>query len=146
MPASTFRVDAVAGVMAVLNTYRTSNPTKLRAVYSARPAGPAFEKPCAYVGTRDETTTHDSGIRTRTLTGLQVVLLDTFPDNAQTADRLDILVDGLQDAFTAAPHMLGNNTVAAVTNVNDTEVTMGEAIYRAVVFTLSAAVAQEGRL
>jgi len=42
--------------------------------------------------------------------------------------------------------MLGNNSVCSVTSVQDTEVTFGEAIYRAVVFTLSSAVAQEGRL
>lgn len=140
------RTDFVTGLVSVLNTYKTANPTLLRAVYTARPAGPAFEKPCAYVGSRDETTTHDSGLRTRTFVGLTLWILDTFPDNQQTADRMDILVDGLQDAFTAAPHAGGGNTVISVTSVNDTEVTMGEAIYRAAVFTFAQGVVQEGRL
>ena len=146
MPTTTFRQDAVAGLMTVLNAYKTAHPTLLRGVHSARPGGNAFEKPCAYVGSRDESVTHDSGIRTRTLTGLQVVVLDTFPDNAQTADRMDVLVDGLLDAFTAAPHALGGNSVVSITSIADSEVTMGEAIYRAAIFTFGTAVAQEGRL
>lgn len=140
------RTDFVTGLVTVLNAYKTAHPTLLRGVYTARPAGPAFEKPCAYVGSRDETTAHDSGLRTRTFNGLTVWILDTFPDNQQTADRMDILVDGLQDAFTAAPHAGGGNTVVSVTSVNDTEVTMGEAIYRAAVFTFASGVVAEGRL
>lgn len=146
MPNTTFRQDAVAGLMTVLNAYKTAHPTLLRGVYSARPGGSAFEKPCAYVGGRDEVVTHDSGIRTRTLTGLQVIVLDTFPDNAQGADRMDVLVDGLLDAFTAAPHALGGNSVASVTSIADTEVQMEAAIYRGVILTFGTAVAQEGRL
>jgi hypothetical protein len=146
MPTTTFRQDAVAGLMVVLNAYKTAHPTLLRGVYSARPDGPAFEKPCAYVGRRDEVVSHDSGIRTRTLTGLQVIVLDTFTVNAQTADRMDVLIDGLLDAFTAAPHALGGNSVVSVTSIADTEVQMGEAIYRATIFTFGTAVAQEGRL
>ena len=143
---TTFRADSVAGLMTVLNAYKTAHPTLLRGVYSARPGGAAFEKPCAYVGSRDEQVSHDSGTRTRTLSGLQVVVLDTFPDNAQNADRMDVLVDGLLDAFTAAPHALGGNSVVSVTSIADTEVQMGEAIYRGAVFTFGTAVAQEGRL
>jgi hypothetical protein len=140
------RTDFVTGLVSVLNTYKTANPTLLRGVYTARPEGSAFEKPCAYVGSRDESVTHDSGLRTRTFGGLTVWILDTFPVNEQTADRMDILVDGLQDAFTAAPHAGSGNTVISVTSVNDTEVTMGEAIYRAAVLTFASGVAQEGRL
>lgn len=143
---TTFRADSVAGLMTVLNAYKTAHPALLRGVYSARPGGPTFEKPCAYVGNRDETQMHDSGIRTRTLTGLQVIVVDTFPDNAQTADRMDVLVDDLSDAFTAAPHALGGNSVVSVTSIADTEVQMGEAIYRGAIFTFGTAVAQEGRL
>lgn len=146
MPSSTFRADAVAGLLTVLNAYRTTNPTLLRGVYSARPDGTAFEKPCAYVGTRNETVGHDSGIRTRTLSGLTVVVLDTFAVNAQTLDRMDVLVDGILDAFTAAPHALGGNSVTSVTSITDSEVQMGEAIYRAAIFTFGTSVAQEGRL
>jgi len=141
-----FRAQAVAGLMTTLNAYRTSNPTLLRGVYSARPAGPAFEKPCVYIGSRDETIRHDSGIRTRTLAGLTIVVLDTFPDNVQTTDRMDILIDGLVDKITDTPHALGANTVTSVTSVVDSEVTMGEAIYRAAILTLASSVAQEGRL
>lgn len=140
------RVEFVAGLMSVLSTYKTANPTLLRGVYTARPDGPAFEKPCAYVGSRDEATTHDSGLRTRTFLGLTVWVLDTFPVDQQTLDRMDTLVDGLQDAFTAAPHAGGTNTVISVTSVADTEVTMGDAIYRAAVFTFAQGVVQEGRL
>lgn len=140
------RTDFVTGLVSVLNTYKTANPTLLRGVYTARPEGSAFEKPCAYIGNRDETTAHDSGLRTRTFVGLTVWILDTFPVNQETADRMDVLVDGLQDAFTNAPHAGGGNTVISVTSVQDTEVTMGDAIYRAAVFTFASGVVQEGRL
>jgi hypothetical protein len=59
---------------------------------------------------------------------------------------MDILVDGLVDYITANPHALGGNSVTSVTSVVDTEVTMGEAIYRAAIFTLGSSWAQEGRL
>jgi hypothetical protein len=140
------RAEFVAGLVSVLNTYKTANPTLLRGVYTARPDGVAFEKPAAWVGNRDETTRHDSGIRTRNFPGLTVWVADTFPVDQQTQDRMDVLVDGLQDAFTNAPHAGGGNTVIAVTSVSDTEVAMGEAIYRAAVFTFADANAQEGRL
>jgi hypothetical protein len=140
------RSDFVAGLVSVLNTYKTAHPTLLRGVYTARPEGSAFEKPCAYVGARDESVTHDSGLRTRTFDGLTVWVLDTFPVNQETSDRMDDLVDGLMDAFTAAPHAGGTNTVISVTRVQDTEVTMGDAIYRAAVFTFAQGVVQEGRL
>jgi hypothetical protein len=139
------RTEFVAGLVSVLNTYKTANPTLLRGVYTARPDGVAFEKPAAWVGNRDETTRHDSQIRTRNFPGLTVWIADTFPVDQQTEDRIDLLVDGLQDAFTAAPHAGGGNTVIAVTSVVDTEVAMGDAIYRAAVFTFADANAQEGR-
>jgi len=142
----TARTDFVTGLVSVLNTYKTANPTLLRGVYTARPEGSAFEKPCAYIGSRDESVIHDSGLRTRTFVGLTVWVLDTFPVDQQTLDRMDIVVDGLQDAFTAAPHAGGGNTVIAVTSVADTEVTMGDAIYRAAVFTFASGVVSEGRL
>lgn len=140
------RTDFVTGLVTVLNTYKTANPTLLRGVFTARPEGSAFEKPAAYIGNRDETVGHDSGLRTRTFLGLTVWVLDTFPVNQETADRMDVLVDGLQDAFTNAPHAGGGNTVISVTSVQDTEVTLGDAIYRAAVFTFAQGVVQEGRL
>ena len=140
------RTDFVTGLVSVLNTYKTAHPTLLRGVYTARPDGVAFEKPAAFVGSRDESVTHDSGLRTRTFNGLTVWVVDTFPVDQQTQDRMDVLVDGLQDAFTAAPHAGGGNTVISITSVSDTEVTMGEAVYRAAVFTFAQGVVQEGRL
>lgn len=147
MPASTtFRADVVAGLVTVLTSYRTSNPSLLRGIYSARPDGPAFEKPCAYIGNRGESVRVDSGIMTRTLTP-EVVLLDTFPVNEETLDRMDILVDDLVEAFVEAPHAAGANTVIGSTfTVTDTEIAMGDAVYRAVVFTFADALDQEGRL
>ena len=102
---TTGRVTLTAGLLAVLNTYRTANPTKLRRVYSARPGG-VGEVPFAFVGHRDETIVHTAGTRQRTITPT-VTVCDHLGDNEQSAGRMDILVDALVDAFTAAPNLGG---------------------------------------
>ena len=146
MPPSTARADAVAGIKAVLAAYKTAHPTLLRGVGTARPSGSAFEKPYAYIGDRVEVVKQDSGIRTRTLTPT-IVLLDTYPSAEETLDRMDVLVDGISDALTAAPHMAGGNTVhEGGWTVRSGDETFGEAIYRSETFTLDAITFQEGRL
>ena len=140
------RADAVAGIKAVLVAYKNAHPTLLRGVGSARPSGSAFEKPYAYIGARTEVATADSGIRTRTLSPT-IVLIDTYPSSEETLDRMDLLVDGISDALTAAPHMAGGNTVhQGGWTVQSGDEQFGEAIYRSETFTLDAITFQEGRL
>jgi hypothetical protein len=141
---TTFRHDVVAGLVATLNTYKSSNPTLLRAVYTARPAHIA-ETPCAYIGSRSEVIEHTSGLRNRNINGITAVILDVQPDNQQTADRMDVLVDALLDAFTAAPHMASANTVVTPTAVTDDEDDYGGVTYRLAVFSFGEAIISEGR-
>ena len=146
---STFRADTVAALLAVLNAYKAANPTKLKHLYTARP-GSFPELPCAYIGNRNESITHDSGTRTRSL-GPTVVLVDAFTDYAEQTDRMDVLVDGLVEWFTANPRIIGTGagTVLQMDGATDTEIELagatGPVFYRACVLTFGQTEAQEGR-
>ena len=96
---TTARQDVVAALTSVMTTFQAANPTQLRKVFSARPGGPG-EVPFAFVGARDETIVHTAGTRQRTFAPA-VTVCDHLGDNEQAAGRMDILVDGLVDAFTA---------------------------------------------
>ena len=145
---TTFRADVVAALVAVLNAYKAANPAKLKHVYTARPG--SFEVPCAYIGNRNESITHDSGTRTRSL-GPTVVLVDAFTDYAEQTDRMDVLVDGLVEWFTANPRIIGTGagTVLQMDGATDTEIELagatGPVFYRACVLTFGQTEAQEGR-
>lgn len=149
MTATTFRSDVTTAVVAVLNAQKTATPTQLRAVHPARP-GSFPETPCAYIGSKDEVITHDSGTRTRRMVGLTVVVVDTLADPTETSDRLDALVDLLVDRFTDAYAQIGNgNSILQMSNVADTEVeTTGPdnvAVYRACVLSFADTFRMEGR-
>ena len=144
-----WRVDAVAGVMAVLQAQKTATPTQLRAVYSSRP-GSFPEVPAAYIGPRDERITYTAGTRTRTLSGLAVVVVDSQPDAQQTGDRLDALVDLLVDRFTAAyAQVAGGNSILQLSSISDTDVdvgaTGGPILYRGVILGFGDTFITEGR-
>ena len=96
---TTGRQDVAAGLLSILNTYRTANPSLLRKAWGARP-GSIGDVPAAWVSIGDETILHTNQTRQRTFSP-SVTVVDTFADNEQTAARLDILTDGLVDAFTA---------------------------------------------
>lgn len=145
----TWRADVVAAIGTVLAAQQTATPTQLRAVYPSRP-GSFPEVPCAYVGPRDERITYTAGLRTRTMVGLTVVLVDALSDNIQTGDRLDDLVDLLVERFTDAyAQVAGGNSILAVSSVSDTEVESaganGAVIYRAVVLGFGDTFVTEGR-
>lgn len=144
--ATTKRADVTAGLLSVLTTFKNANPTLLHAVYPSRP-GSFPETPCAFVGVRDETIAHDSGTRRRTFAAT-VVLVDVLIDNEQTGDRLDVLVDGLVDAFTAAPAVI-EATMLQQTGVTDGELDLTGPTtvvhYRAVTLTFGEIIFQEGR-
>lgn len=139
-------VDVVAALLSILNTYRTANPTRLRAVFTARPGG-VGEVPFAYIGARDEAITHTEGTRSRDFSPT-VVVVDTYGDNEQTQDRLDILQDGLVDAFTAGVHAIGYG-VLEQDGVRDEDVSFTGpervTFYRGRTFTFSHILVTEGR-
>lgn len=149
MAATTFRNDIVVALLAVLNAQKAATPTQLRAVYSARP-GSFPEVPCAYIGERSETIRHDAQTRTRTFTGLSVVLVDTFVDATQTSDRMDDLVDLLVDRFTAAyAQVPGGGSILQMNAASDTEIVLsgdaGSVNYRGVVLSFGETFVMEGR-
>jgi len=104
MPTSTFRVDLVAGVTAMMNAYIAANPTKLLLHYRSLPA--QFQDlPCSYLDVRPETVSHANGLRDRVTTP-SIVVVTRLTDNGETTDIHDILVDSLLDWFTAYPHIV----------------------------------------
>lgn len=139
---TTFRVDTVAGILSVLNTYKTANPSLLRAVHTARPEH-IGETPVAWLGNRNEAEVHTQGLRDRNIT-IDVFVADVYSDSAQVAGRMDILWDALADAFTADPHFVSSSSVAEVTTIAEGEVDYGGVPYRVLVFTVSA-IKSEGR-
>jgi hypothetical protein len=141
-PNSTFRVDLVDALYDLLVAYRTANPTLLRAVYRTRPA--AFQElPAAFVGPRAETITHTSGTRERAIDP-SVVVVDSFTDNTETGDRMDILMDDLVDVFTAGVRQIGN-AIIEPTAVLPGELEASGAIYRAESIQFARTTIREGR-
>src|SRR3990167_2507485 len=133
--ATSFRQDLRAGCFSVLTTYQTANPTLLPHIHRAPPE--AFNTPCAYVEkTVNETLSHTSGLRFRTCR-VNVVIVNKLMDNDQATVEQDVLVDGLLDAFTAAPNAAAAATLIEPVAVTDTEITAGEGVrYAAAVITV----------
>lgn len=141
-PNSTFRADLVDALYDLLVAYQTANPTLLRKVYRTRPA--AFgELPAAFVGPRNETITHTAGTRERAIDP-SVIVVDTFTDNVETGDRMDILMDDLVDVFTAGVRQLGN-AIIEPTGVLPGELEASGAIYRAETIQFGRTSIREGR-
>jgi hypothetical protein len=133
---TTFRADVVGAIRTILLARQTTSPTLLRKVYNARP-GSFPETPCAYIAGRNETITYSAQTRARTMTGLEVVIVDTLQDASEEADRMDVLIDLLVEDFTAAYAavsggggllQLGSVTDADVTLTGDTPVTYRGAV------------------
>jgi len=113
MPTSTFRVDLVAGVTAMMNAYIAANPTKLLRHYRSLPA--QFQDlPCSYLDVRPETVSHANGLRDRVTTP-SIVVVTRLTDNGETTDIHDILVDSLLDWFTAYPHIVAGTVWSDMT-------------------------------
>jgi len=122
--ATTWRSDVVAAIRTVLVAQQTADAASLRLIFNARP-GSFPETPCAYIGNRDETIRYGGQLRTRTFTGLTVVLVDRLADATETADRLDDLVDALVERFTAAyAAVAGGGSLLQLTSVSDTDIVL----------------------
>lgn len=151
MTATTARHDFLAAIVTVLQAQQTATPTQLRAVYSSRP-GSFPETPAAYIGNADEVITYTAATRTRTFTGLTVVLVDNFADPQESGDRMDLLVDLLVERFTAAyAANPGGGSILELDTVTDTEIDLpsinGSAtlIYRACILGFGSTFISEGR-
>ncbi len=153
---STFRADLISHLTTVANSYRTANPTKLRRVFTARP-GSFGEMPCVFIGPRSEVSVEDAGTVTRTIT-TTLVCVDTFGDNEQLSDRMDVLVDGLGSMLRtdAAAHVtaqpgVDGGIIDFVGNIEDGELeqpateTRAAVLYRSASLFVTAHI-QEGRV
>lgn len=125
MAASTFRAELRAGCKSVLDTFKAAHPTLLAHVYASRPG--SFRTPCAFVDTQiaEPTITHDSGTRARELVA-RVYVVNKLVSEGQFADEQDALVDGLVDAFTAAPRGASASTLIEPINVDVDVVSNGD--------------------
>ncbi len=141
--ATTFRADTVAGIYAVLDAFRTANPTLLLGVHRARPE--SFpDLPAAYIDGRDEAVTHSAGVRTRTMRP-QVVVVRRITNNEEAMLAFDTLVDALLDAFTAQPSF-DAGTMWSDVSIADEDAPFGDYDFAAVRFTFGDVTIMEGRV
>lgn len=141
--STTFRQDFRTGVAGVATAYVTANPGLLTAAYDFPPE--SYATPMVYLEKKiEERIVHTEGIRFRVLTG-QLVIVNKLMSNAQATHEQDVLVDGLMDALTAAPHAASGASLIEPVGVTDTEITAGEGVrYAAAVITVEGSI-QEGR-
>ena len=142
---TTFRSDVRGGLYALLMGFQTANPTMLHHTYRRRP-GSFPDKFSGFVGSMPETVAHDSGTRRRTMSPTVVLVGRLTEPSHEMADALDDLVDAFLDYCTANPRAAGNDTLIAVTAIEDVELDEGGTNRPAVVFTFGDTYIQEGRL
>lgn len=141
--ATTFRADVAAGLVTILEAFKTANPTMLRSVHRARPEGFIGDYPIAFVAGRSESVSHSQGLRTRTMTP-SVSVVGEYRLNGEHMDEFDVLVDALEDHFTTYPHIV-TGTIWDQMSVDDYDETIGEQLRPAVRFTFGNLSIQEGR-
>lgn len=145
--ATSFRQMTTAAVLATCNAFKLANPWALPgSVLGARPKSYSnMSLPGIFVDSMDETVAHFSGVRTRTFTGLTAVLVVQAPDNAQTSNYTDAIVDGLMDAFTAAFHAIDGSSILQLTSVTEVPLDEGVSSYVGEVFSFAVTAKTEGR-
>lgn len=142
---SSFRQLVSAGLLAVLTAFRDANPTLLKGVRSARPNSyDTVDKPGAFLDGGNETLTWPQSQRQRDL-GTTVTVFTAVPDIAEGQNGMDVLIDGLLDAFTHAYHAASGRSIVLPTSIAQVELQDGRgASYLGYTFTFSNTV-QEGR-
>lgn len=133
---------ALAGI---LDDFRAANPLLLRQTYRARPA--TFNPPLAYVGGFSEPTiSHQFGASRRRLIRSSLVLVQGVYENAETADKLDVLADALVTYLTSQHARVSGATLLQATSSEDAELDIGDgaAHYAATVVTVELDSPQEG--
>lgn len=146
---TTFREDVHAGIVSVLTDFKAANPTLLRQVWHARPSSYTLgELPAAVLGNLTETISTMNGVRQRQFTGFTVELVDRSPDNMESDDRMNLLVDAMLDYLTAAFHSASGTSISepiAVTDGDRGDIAEGAVHWFSNVITFRAYVA-EGRV
>lgn len=117
---TSFRQQVHAGIVSTLTAFKAANPTLLRQVWHARPSSFTLgELPCAVLGNLTETISTSQGIRQRQFTGFTVELVDRSPDNMESDDRMNQLVDAMLDYLTAAYHTASGTSIVEPIGVAD---------------------------
>lgn len=143
--ASSFRQQQVAGLVTLLTTFRSANPTMLKSIRLTRPEAMA-DVPAAFVGARDEAVAQDGGLRTRRF-ATSIVLVDRVANNVETENRMDALIDAILDLLSANPHAASGQTIVSPTAVNEYALPEGQNVeYLANEIVLGETQTQEGRL
>lgn len=142
-----FRQAIQAGIGVIVNQFIAANPTIVRAFRTVRPRSfTTVDLPVFYIGNLDETITHDSGTRTRTISGFSAFLVDNLGEQIESNDRFNFAVDALTDLFTANPHAISPRSIFQQTATLDTEETDGTVTFAAVEFQFAATFDAEGRI
>ena len=130
MTTATARVDFRTALAGILDDFRLANPTLIRQTYRARPA--TFNPPLAYVGPFNEPTIlHEFGNRqTRSMRG-QLVIVEGVYENAETADKLDVLADALITYLTSQHARVSGATLLEAISSEDLDLAIGEVVYAA---------------
>lgn len=142
---TTFTVDVVAGLLTILDAFKTANPTLLRHTFAAQPPHFNTDLPCAFVGPRAETALHDQGTRTRTMTP-SMTFVDRITDNTETIGRMDVIQDKFADHLTTYPHVIAG-TIWNRWTVTPAQIDVGDGTaLQALIYTLDDLSIQEGRV
>lgn len=141
---SSFRQLVSAGLLSVLTAFRDANPTLLKGVRTARPNSyDNVDKPGAFIDGGDEVLTWPQSQRQRDLS-TTVTVFTAVPDIAEGQNGMDVLIDGLLDAFTHAYHAASGRSIVLPTGIRQIELTDRGSSYLGYTFTFSNTV-QEGR-
>lgn len=145
MPTTTFRRDVTDRLVALIEDFKSANPTLILRSYHRRPGGFTGDLPAIYIGSRNETVTHSVGLRTRTMEPQLVIVGHPTGTPEEIADEMDTVIDTFLDYVTTHPHAISSNTLTAVTTIRDVELDLDDVVYPAAVLTLGDTIAQEGR-
>lgn len=145
MATTTFRRDVTAKLVQLATDFKNENPTLLLRIYHRRPTGFTPDLPAMYIGSRNESIRHTSGLRQRTMEPQLVLVGNPTGSPDEIADEVDTLVDYFLDYVTVHPHAISSNTVTQVTTIRDVELEVDDVVYPSVVLTLGETIALEGR-
>lgn len=143
---TSFRQMAMTGLYQVLVDFREANPWALKGISVARPSNLGkLDLPGAYIAGADESIVHANGVRTRTMSGLAIMVVVPVPDNAEAENAMDCIIDGLQDALTAAYHAIDGSSIMGQTSVAEVPIDEGGVQYLGNLITIGATTKAEGR-
>ena len=132
---STRRAEFREALADILDDFQAANPTLLRQTYRARPA--SFKPPLAYVGGINEPTiSHQFGGQRIRDQRSSLVLVQGVYENAETADKLDVLADALITYLTGQHARVSGATLLEAISSEDVDLAIGETTYAATIVTV----------